>query len=219
LPSSELQIDTLVLGPAESNCYVLQADGECWVVDPGWPGALLRRLKVAHLAPSRLLLTHGHADHIGGAAELKKAFPQCLLCCPTGDADMLTDPERNLSAAFGLRITAPRADELLDPLRTLALGSSSWQVLDTSGHTPGGVSFYCRSAGAVFTGDALFALSIGRTDLPGASLRRLLGNIRLNLLSLPDDTKVFAGHGLPTTIGTERARNPFLLEGFVQNNS
>ena len=92
----------------------------------------------------------------------------------------------------------------------LACGRSRWDVLDTAGHTPGGVSYYCKEAGAVLSGDALFASGIGRTDIPGADTARLVGNIRSALLSLPDETRVLPGHGPATTIGTERRMNPFL---------
>lgn len=208
-----IQIETLVLGPLETNGYVLRAGGECWVVDPGWPGVLPRHLRRNGLSPSRILLTHGHGDHIAGVAELKAAFPECLLCCPAADAAMLGDPERNLSGLFGMPIAAPPAEELLQPGQTLRLGPAEWTVLDTSGHTPGGASFYCPQARAVLTGDSLFAGSIGRTDLPGASASRLVRNIRLRLWVLPDDTKVLAGHGPASTIGVEKAANPFLSEG------
>jgi hydroxyacylglutathione hydrolase len=217
VPNSDLQIDVLVLGPLQANCYILRAGGECWVVDPGWPGLVPPWLKEAGLAPSRILLTHGHGDHIGGVTELKEAFPQALVCCPAGDADMLADPERNLSGVFLLDITAPPADELLQPGRTLALGKTSWLVLDTSGHTPGGVSYYCQGAKVVLTGDALFELSVGRTDIPGANSARLIRNIVKSLLSLPDDTKVLAGHGFSTTIGSERSRNPYLSKASVNS--
>ena len=208
--ASPLEIDTLILGPAEANCYILRAGGDCWVVDPGWPGTLPGWLKERKLSPSRILLTHGHADHIAGVAELKDAFSRCLLCCPADDAEMLADPELNLSAVFLLHITAPPPDEPLQPLQTLLLGPSRWLVVDTSGHTPGGASYYCPEAKVVLTGDSLLAGSRGRTDLPGSDTGRLLANIRDYLLSLPDDVKVLAGHGIATTIGVERRGNPSL---------
>src|SRR5208282_5618914 len=110
--------------------------------------------------------------------ELKAAHPQVRIACPAADEAMLTSSQANLSAAFGEDITAPPADDLLQAGQTLSLGDIGWQVLDTSGHTPGGVSYYCPPAGVVLTGDALFAGGIGRTDLPGASDWRLLRNIR-----------------------------------------
>ncbi len=209
-----LRIDTLVLGPFETNCYLMRDDERCWVVDPGmWPGPLLDFLTAAGVGPETILLTHGHGDHIAGLAELVQHFPAATVLCPAGDADMLSDPQANLSAPFGMPITSPPPDKLIRPGDSLSLGETSWAVLDASGHTPGGVSFYCASEGVVVTGDALFAGSVGRTDVPGANSGRLMANIRQNLLSLPDDTRVLPGHGPETTIGRERRTNPFLSAG------
>jgi hydroxyacylglutathione hydrolase len=209
LSPPSLQIDTHVLGPLQTNCYVLRSGGECWVVDPGWPGVLPGWLRQAGAAPGRILLTHGHGDHLGGVAELKEAFPQAVLCCPAGDAEMLSDPELNLSVMFGMELIAPPADELIEPGDSLSLGETVWTVLDTSGHTAGGVSYYCAGAGTVLTGDSLFYASVGRTDFPGASAVRLKDNILKALFSLPDDTKVLAGHGPATTIRREKGRKYF----------
>ncbi len=203
-----LEIAVLLTPPLETNTYVLRS-GEAWaLVDPGWlpAGALAR------LAPGRgvILLTHGHGDHIAGAADVKAACPGTPLICPAGDAAMLTDPMLNLSRPFGMDVDAPPADELIRPGEEVAVGESRWRVLDTSGHTPGGVSFYCEAAGVVICGDALFAGSIGRTDIPGADEGALLRNIREHLLRLPDDTRVLPGHGPETTIAREKRTNPFL---------
>ena len=211
MSASPVRIDTLVLGPLETNCYVLRAADDCWVVDPAWPHPLLERLTDWGAAPSRILLTHGHGDHIAGAADLKAAFPDAILCCPAADAGMLTDPQANMSAVFGFSITAPEPDELIHPGQMLHLGPTRWGVLDTAGHTRGGVSYYCREARVVLTGDALFDGSIGRTDIPGASASRLLKSVRVTLMSLPDDTRVLAGHGPASTIGLQKAGNPFIL--------
>jgi len=207
-----LKIDTLVVGPLETNCYILRDGGDCWVVDAGiFPRPLVKFLRSSNSSPSRILLTHGHADHIAGVAKLKKAFPTASVTCPAGDAAMLCDPKANLSGPFGILMSSPEADELIEPGQILALGASRWEALDTSGHTPGGVSFYCGEHKVVITGDALFAGSIGRTDIPGASSARLLRNIREKLLSLPEDTRVLPGHGGETTIGSEKLTNPFFL--------
>jgi glyoxylase-like metal-dependent hydrolase (beta-lactamase superfamily II) len=208
-----LRIDTFVLGPLMTNCYVLRWDGQCWVVDPSlWPDDLLGFLHRTQVQPGRILLTHGHGDHIAGVADLKAAYPQARLGCPAGDAYMLGDPEANASAAFGVFLTCPPPDDLLQAGQCLQDGDLTWRILDTSGHTPGGVSFHCPDEQVVITGDALFQQGIGRTDIPGADERKLLRNIRDNLLSLPDDTRVLPGHGPQTTIGAERRGNPFLQE-------
>lgn len=210
----DLTIDTLVLGPLETNTYVVRCEKDCWVIDPASMdgGRLVRFLQEIAASPSRVLLTHGHADHIAGAGELRKAFGSCRLGCPQADAAMLTDPAANMSAAFGVPFVVGPADDVFAPGHVLACGETQWAVLDTSGHTPGGVSFYCRQAKVVFTGDALFAGSIGRTDIPGGSVGRLIKNIRLSLMSLDGDTRVLSGHGPESTIGQERRLNPFLKD-------
>jgi len=170
----------------------------------------MKLLKSDGVPPKRIIVTHGHADHIAGVGRVKKAYPDARVCCPAGDAEMLTSPEKNLSAIMLFGIHSPAAEELIEPGQVLSCGESRWEVLDTSGHTPGGVSLYCRAEGVVITGDALFAGGIGRTDIPGASESLLLKNIRENLMSLPDETVVLPGHGPKTTIAAERRQNPFL---------
>ena len=208
--AAQIKIDTFVTGPLETNTYVIRCGEACAVVDPammwGEPLPFDRGT-----ACGMILLTHGHGDHIAGVEAVKKAFKGARLICPAADAEMLSDAMLNLSQPFGMTVTAPQADELIEPGQTVAIGPSQWLVLDTSGHTPGGVSYYCDEAGVVFTGDSLFAGSIGRTDIPGASTGRLLRNIRESLLSLPDETRVLPGHGPETTIGQERRTNPFIL--------
>ena len=209
-----LQIDVLELGPLQTNCYVLREQDICWLVDVGFdPGSLLSLLRKHALRPQRILLTHGHGDHLAGVAEVKALYPEARVCCPAAEAAMLTDPQANLSAVLGLAVTCPPADELLQDGDELLMGKLAWLALETSGHTPGGMSFYCPHAGVVLTGDALFAGSIGRTDFPGADLGRLVKNIRLKLLSLPDSTVVLPGHGPRTIIQQERQGNPYLAIG------
>jgi len=208
--AAPITIETFITGPLETNTYVIRCGDACAVVDPAMMG--LQRLPLdKDCRPGLILLTHGHGDHIAGVAAVKSAHPGARLICPADDAAMLSDAMLNLSKPFGMTVTAPAPDELIRPGRTVEIGGSQWLVLDTSGHTPGGVSYYCAEAAVVITGDSLFASSIGRTDIPGASTARLLRNIRDNLLSLPDETRVLPGHGPETTIGAERRGNPFLL--------
>jgi glyoxylase-like metal-dependent hydrolase (beta-lactamase superfamily II) len=234
-----ITIDTFVLGPLETNAYVVQTGGVCAVVDPGWdPAEIIRLLAERKLRLEMILLTHGHGDHIGGVADLKTAYPQAKLYCPKEDLAMLSSPAANLSGMFGVNITCPQADIVLGstgPLgaprafgacadsgrstqghsperlcyQSLELGGIEIKVLDTSGHTRGGVSYYLPGEAVVFTGDALFAGSIGRTDIPGGSASRLLRNIRDNLLGLDKITRVFPGHGPATSVEQEARSNPF----------
>lgn len=209
-----LTVRCLVLGELMTNCYVLSDSSRpsaCWVVDPGLsPGPLLDYLSRKGLGVERILLTHCHGDHIAGVGEVKQSSPQAVLTAPSREVGFLSDPVRNLSLPFGFPITAPEPEEIVSPGQKLTLGSLEWEALDTAGHTPGGLSYHCPAAGVVLTGDALFAGSIGRTDIPGASEAKLLKNIRDNLLALGDDTRVLPGHGPVSTVGEERRSNPFL---------
>lgn len=207
----KLNIKTIPLGPLETNCHVLWTSQQCWLVDVGWSSPkLMDFLRSENLTPARALVTHGHGDHIGGLAEVKREFPGMIITCPSADKHMLTDPHANLSAGLMLNIVSPQADEIINPGDVLKMGELEWTVLDTSGHTAGGVSFYCEAEKVVAVGDALFANSVGRTDIPGGSHEQLITNIKTNLLTLPEDTRVLCGHGPDTTIGKEKTGNYYL---------
>jgi len=206
-----VEIATIVLGPLETNTYVIHCGNCCAVVDPGMsPGPLLEYLGDKNAQVELILLTHGHGDHFAGAGRIKATYGQARLCCPAADADMLGDAELNMSACFGMTLIGPKPDELFAPGGVVSIGSSQWQILDTCGHSPGGISYYCSEAEVVLTGDALFCGGIGRTDIPAAQSDLLLKNIREQLLRLPDRTTVLPGHGPATTIGRERRTNPFV---------
>lgn len=193
-----------------------QGEAVGWVIDPSFPpqvDQLLKYIGEHGVRIEKIILTHGHADHIAGIDRVHQEHPQAQVLIGQGDRSMLADANVNLSAPFGmpLELSTP-ADGDLEPGRPLTLGSTEWQVLDTSGHSPGGRSLYCAAAGLVIVGDALFAGSIGRTDFPGSNHRLLISNIRHHLLTLPDDTAVYSGHGPITFIGNERKSNPFLSD-------
>ena len=209
-----MKIDCLVLGDYQTNCYVLRAADDavdCIVIDPGMqPEPLLDFLSAHRLNPLAAVLTHGHADHIVGVAALREAFSAIKVFIHELDAEMLQDPARNLSAFAGVAFTAAAADVLVRDGSVIEVAGIKLQVLHTPGHTPGGICLYARDHNLVFTDDALFAESIGRTDFPGSSSAQLITAIREKLLTLPDDTVVYPGHGPATTIAREKTTNPFL---------
>lgn len=216
MSASSIRVETVVDSVFEENAYIVseQPGGACWIIDPSFPPQPERIAGVIReqgLTPTAILITHAHGDHIVGIDDIYPRYKNLDLAISAVEADFLVDARKNLSAAFGMDVTIQAAPtRLLKPGDTLTLASTECRVLDVSGHSPGGLAFYFPDGGVVFTGDALFSGSIGRTDLPGASEARLLNNIRDHLLSLPDEVIVYPGHGPCTTIGQERRTNPFL---------
>jgi glyoxylase-like metal-dependent hydrolase (beta-lactamase superfamily II) len=202
--------------PFGQNCYVLWQGGrqDAIVVDPGFDSrAVLRLLESSDLRPAVILNTHGHVDHIAGNSALKRAYPAVPLLIGRNDADALGDAELNLSNWFGLPLTSPAADRLVDEGEWLELAGFKFEVREIPGHSPGSVVFLCRaeSPSFAFGGDVLYQGGIGRTDL-GGSYEQLMAGIFAKLLDLPDDTIIYPGHGPASTIGHERRTNPFVLE-------
>ena len=207
-------IKTLVVGPLQVNCCLVTdgASPEAMIVDPGGDADLIvEQVEADGLEPRSIVLTHCHGDHIGAAAALKRRFPEAQILAHEDDAPALLDADRNLSSMLGMPITTPPADRELSEGDEVAVGSLRFRVIHTPGHTPGGMGLYAETdPPLLLCGDTLFAGSIGRTDFPGGDHGQLIAGIRAKLLCLADDTRVITGHGPETTIGEERATNPFL---------
>ena len=207
-------IDSLVLGDFLTNCYILrdsQDATDCIIIDPGLqPQPLIDFLQNNDLKPLAVILTHGHADHFAGLDALKNNYPNIKVHIHKLDAEMLADPHSNLSLMAAASLAAEPADTLLSDNDTIDIAGINLSVLHTPGHTPGGISLYSKAHNLVFTGDALFAGSIGRTDFPSGDTDQLLKSIKQKLLTLPESTDVYPGHGPKTSIKNEKIHNPFL---------
>lgn len=204
------------LGPLQTNAYIIENEKkEAVVIDPGSQGdELVKWLQNQGLTPLAILLTHAHFDHIGAVDAVRETFA-CPVYLHIAEKDWLLDPAKNGSARFtgNEPIVAKAAEKLIDKEERLTIGPFQFSILETPGHSPGSVSYYQEETEIVFSGDALFAGSIGRTDLPGGNHSQLLQSIHDKLLELPESTVVACGHGQTTTIGQEMDSNPF-LSGF-----
>jgi len=212
-----LIVKMLQVGPIMTNCYIVGCEEtkQGAIIDPGGDGArILAEVRQLGLEIKYVINTHGHFDHtlaneevIEGLTKSQQQPP--LLAIHQADAPMLKSGGGAL--LFGLRgFSSPLADMYLEEGDVLTLGQVKLKVLYTPGHSIGSVSLLNEEEKVVFDGDVLFNMGIGRTDLTGGSFETLMDSIRTKLLTLPDDTVVYSGHGLTTTIGRERAGNPFL---------
>ena len=204
-------VDKHELGPIGTNCYIVRAErgaAEAVVVDPGGDAARLR-LELARMGASctAILITHGHWDHLGAVADLAEGTDTPVYMAE--DERLLLEDVNNFVPA-NIRLRAYSPDVLLKGDESLELAGMSFETLRVPGHSPGHLAYY--TDGALFSGDVVFAGSVGRTDLPGADWDTLVESIRMLADRYPPDTVVYPGHGPKTTLGAEVARNPFLGE-------
>lgn len=198
---------TIQVGSYEVNASILSGEGKAWLVDPGQEGGrIVELLAKKGLEPAGILLTHAHFDHISGIPAIKAAFPALPVYVHPGDRPMFGHPYNQLPGEYD-SIGVP--GDLRD-VAELKPALPEAEVIETPGHTPGGVCYYFAKDKLLLSGDTLFAGSIGRTDFPGGSMARMMESLK-TLTSLPDDTLVIPGHGPHTTIGREKKTNPYLV--------
>lgn len=208
-------LEKITVGPFQENCYVVgdEDTGTGALIDPGDEAARIAlAVEQTNLEISQIILTHAHIDHIGAVAQLADEYS-----CPVlihAEAEPMLKQAPTQAMMMGLKFSkVPTVDRHIEDEETLKVGGLSLRSLYTPGHAPGHLAFYIESEGIVLAGDALFAGSVGRVDLPGGSIEVLMKSIKERLLTLPDETAVHPGHGPETTIGSEKAYNPFLQEG------
>ena len=206
-----IAVDRYALGPLQTNCYVVRAGrsaNEAAVIDPGGDAAELR-LQLARSGAScaAILITHGHFDHLGGVADLAEGTGAPVYM-PEGERDRLERYPEFAPAGVPGRAYTP--DHLLEGAETVGVAGLSFECVASPGHSPAHVAFYAD--GCLFSGDLLFAGSVGRVDLPGADWGTLLDSVRTLADRYPPETVIYPGHGPETSLGTELQRNPFLAE-------
>ncbi|MDA1003744.1 MAG: MBL fold metallo-hydrolase [Chloroflexi bacterium] len=203
-----------VVGQLQANCFVVgdEATREVMVIDPGdQAAALVEQFTQRDYRVTAVIATHHHLDHTGGIHDLLTALPEARFLMHALDYPAIAESAPSATAWYGHAVTPPRApDRLLGHGDEIVIGAHRFRALHCPGHTPGSVCI--AGEGAVFTGDVLFQGSIGRSDFPGSDGRALIRSIREHLLTLPEDTVVYPGHGAATSIGEERAYNPFLVD-------
>lgn len=206
---ARLRVRVMEVGVLAANAYLVEdpARGAAAVIDPGGEAdAILSALEAESLRVEKILLTHGHFDHVGAVAEIRRRTG-APVHVHGDDAGRLVTAARQ-GAMFGLRVPdPPPPDVLLADGDRIPFGAEEFRVLHTPGHTPGCVTFVL--GGLAFVGDLIFAGSIGRTDLPGGSYDDLIAAVRSKIFTLPDDTVLLPGHGPATTVGEEKRSNPF----------
>lgn len=205
-----MKIQTLLNGPIEQNCYVLSEGSQALVIDPGSsPEELMAAMDKAGVKPVLILATHGHFDHVGAVNALSQTYG-APFAMHAADAPMLEVLE-DTYAFYGMGSTKkPVITRELKDGDVINEAGIQLKVLHTPGHSPGGLCFYHEASGSLFSGDTLFRRSIGRSDFEYGDAEQLVAGIKAKLLTLPDSTKVYPGHGEPTSIGEEKKENAFL---------
>ena len=201
----------IVVGDVQTNCYITAADGskECVIIDPGdQPEDILSEVRKNGYTVSAILLTHGHFDHILAVNDIRKKTG-CRVYAGEKEKELLKEPKLNVSVAHRM-VVSETADVYLNEGDIVNEAGLSFKVISTPGHTIGSICYYIEDEAVLFSGDTLFEMSVGRTDLPTGSMGNLVRSIKEKLYTLPNDVTVYPGHGPSTGIGFEKKNNMFV---------
>jgi hydroxyacylglutathione hydrolase len=202
-------VERLVVGMLQCNCYIVGCEDTKVgiIIDPGGDGpVILDRVEQLGLSIEYIVNTHGHIDHIAANRPIKEATG-ALIAIHRDDAQWLVSDQGDFARMLGVLSPGPPADVLFDEGDEINFGNESLRVIHTPGHSLGGMTL--ARDGMVFCGDTLFAMGVGRVDLPGGDWATLMNSIKTRLFTMPDETVVYSGHGPPTTIGREKGLNPW----------
>jgi len=208
-----VKVYPLPVGGYQTNCYILSVEKRAVIVDPGDDAnKIVAYLETNGLVPEAVLITHGHFDHLGALEQIQEKYPVDVYI-HQDEKGCLTNPELNLShqpGRGGISIKDLSRLQVIEEEGVIELLGEKIQTLHVPGHTVGSVVFYVLEAGFAIVGDVLFKSSIGRTDFPNGNHDQLIAGIKSKLMTLPEETIVYTGHGEATLIGTEKRNNPFL---------
>ena len=213
-----MNVRSYSLGPVQTNCYIVSnKEKECLIFDPGEEaGRIIKAIRSNGLKPLAIFLTHAHFDHIGAVDAVREAFG-LPVWIHEKEVSWLGDPSKNGSSKYAALpdyvVEKPAEENIIKVEQQFEISNFVFKAVFTPGHSPGSISYIFEQDGFAIVGDTLFEQGVGRTDLLGGSSKVLLASIHDKLLTLPEDTIVYSGHGNYTTIGAEMETNPF-LNGF-----
>lgn len=211
----KLNIITLSVGALETCAYIIFREGctECAVIDPGGDAnKISKKINELNLDLKYIVVTHSHFDHVQALEDLKEIYNDAKIVCHETCDKRMQSPQLNLGFMVGVTVKTPPADLLLKDNDIVSFDGVNLKSIFLPGHAPGHMIFYSEQDNVVFSGDTLFNGSLGRTDFDGCSFNDLFSGIKDKLLTMPDETTVYPGHGPETTIGMEKAQNPFIKD-------